>query len=460
MVGVGASAGGIEALIEFFEGVPAETGVAFVVTPHLSPEHKSALVDILAKKTSIPISEIAGDTPIEPDHVYVVSPNHYLSIRDGSLRLEAPPMGARLHLPIDHFLSSLAEEKKNLAIGVILSGAGSDGTRGLTAIKAEGGVTFAQRADTAKFPDMPRNAVASGGVDYVLSPREMGRKLLEIKPRLELFAVDADEWSRQASLKTILSVLKAKTEVDFTHYRRSTLNRRVNRRMILRNVEKIEDYAKLLGRDGVEAEKLFQDILISVTSFFRDPEVFEALKTKLLPRLLRDRDSTPLRVWVPACSTGEEAYSIAMCVLEHLRESPGGASLQIFATDVNQDIITKARSGLYSEDSVENVSRDRLTNFFNRSPTGGWQVSKGVRDLCVFSKHNVLTDPPFSDMDLISCRNLLIYFDETLQEKVIRLFHKALKPSGCLMLGRSESIGRFNNLFEVIDKNNRIFSRR
>ena len=461
VVGIGASAGGLEALRELLGSLATDTGMAFVIISHLSPEHKSALVEILQKNTKMPVLEVYEDTHLEPDHVYVISPNHYLSINEGNLKLENPPKGTRIHLPIDYFLFALAEQKKNRAIGVILSGTGSDGTMGLKAIKAEGGITFAQSEDTSKFTDMPRNAVASGSVDFVLSPAMISQKLLDIKPKLEHISRAIDEYEesgKQLALGTILSQLKVTTKVDFTHYRRSTLNRRINRRMILRNTDRIEEYAQLLRKDDAEAENLFQDILINVTSFFRDPEAFESLKTNVLPRLLRGRDSSPLRIWVPACSTGEEAYSIAICVLEYLGDSLRDSSVTVFATDVNLAPIAEARQGVYTEDEVEAVSKERLSRFFNQLPTGGWQVRKNVREVCVFARHNVLGDPPFANMDLISCRNLLIYFDETLQENVMNLFHYALKPSGYLMLGKSESAG--SSLFEVVDKSNKIFTKK
>ncbi len=462
VVGVGASAGGLEAIQKLLTNLPIDTGMAFVIVPHLSAEHKSALVEILSRNTSMPVSEIVEKTGIELNKIYIIPPNHNLSIKDGDLILEQVEKDAKLpRLPIDHFLTSLAEQKKDKAIGVILSGTGSDGTKGVQAIKAEGGITFAQNEETAKFPEMPRNAIVSGKVDYILSPEEIAANLVKIKPRIEYLAGIHEEYrdpSKENAFQRVIATLRAQKGIDLSHYRRSTLNRRINRRMILRNIDKIEDYAQLLNNDAKEVEALFQDALINVTNFYRDKEAFDALKEKVFPKIVKDKDSSkPVRIWVPACSTGEEAYTIAMSLLEYLGEQRKEIAIQIFATDVNEQTITKARLGIYGVNAVEDLPRDVLNQFFTQTQPGLYQVKKSIRDICVFAKHDVLTNPPFANMDLISCRNLLIYLDDTFQERIFTLFHYSLKSNGYLMLGKSESAARFRDLFEDVDKVNKIY---
>ncbi len=464
VVSVGASAGGLEAMQELLSNLSTETGMAFVLVSHLSPERKSALGEILSKSTKMPCTEAENNTRLMPNRVYVIPPSHDLTVVGGVLKLEPFKKEEMPHLPVDHLMVSLSTERKNRAIGVVLSGTGSDGTKGLQAIKAEGGITFAQREDTAKFPEMPRNAVNSGGVDYILSPREIARKLIEMKPKLEALAKLADETaetSKMLAYQRILALLKSRTRVDFSHYRRSTLSRRISRRMALKNTALIEDYAQLLAKDTGEVDKLFQDILINVTMFYRDPEVFEALKLKVLPKLFRGVNAAkPLRIWVPGCSTGEEAYTIAFCIVEYLGDNFDASAVQIFATDVNEEMINVARTGVYTSNALESFSAARLQRFFTQSPGGSWQIKKHIRDMCIFAKHNVLSDPPFANMNLISCRNLLIYFDETSQDYVIPLFHYALKSNGYLLLGKSESVSRFGELFEAVDKDNKIYAKK
>ena len=358
VVGIGASAGGLEAIQELLKGLPQDTGMAFVIVPHLSAEHKSALVEILSRNTGMPVNEVARKTTIEPNRIYIIPPNHNLSIKDGALILEQLDTEARLpRLSIDHFLTSLAEQEKDRAIGVILSGTGSDGTKGVQAIKAEGGITFAQSEETAKFPEMPRNAVVSGKVDYILSPGEIAGTIVKIKPRIEYLAGAHDEYidpSNENAFQRVIATVRTQKDIDLSHYRRSTLNRRINRRMILRSIDKIEDYAYLLNKDAKEVEALFQDALINVTNFYRDKEAFEALKAKVFPNIVKDKDtSRPVRIWVPACSTGEEAYTIAMTLLEYLGDQRKDVAIQIFATDVNDQTIAKARIGVYGVNDVE-----------------------------------------------------------------------------------------------------------
>jgi two-component system CheB/CheR fusion protein len=436
--------------------------MAFVIVTHLSPEHKSALAEILSRNTSMPVREVTEKTTIEPNRVYIIPPNHNLSISGGDVIPEPLNKEAKLlRLPIDHFLASLAEQRRGRAIGVVLSGTGSDGTKGVQAIKAEGGITFSQKEETAKFPEMPRNATASGRVDYVLSPEEIAANIVKIKPRIGYLAGTDEEYidpSKENAFQRVIATLRSRKGIDLSHYRRSTLNRRITRRMILRNVDKIEDYAKLIDDDAKEAEALFQDALINVTNFYRDRDAFDALKVKVFPNIVGDKDvSMPVRIWVPACSTGEEAYTIAISLLEYLGEKGDDVAIQILATDVNEQTIGKAKIGAYGENAIKDLPADVVGRYFTQTQPGTYRVNESIRDVCTFSRHNVLEDSPFADMDLISCRNLLIYLDNTLQERIFTLFYHSLKSRGYLMLGKSESAARFRDLFEDVDKSNRIY---
>ncbi len=456
IVGIGASAGGLEAFTQLLKALPADTGMAFVLVQHLAPTHASALAEILSRATSMPVSEVHDESVVEPNHVYVIPPGQNMLVTKGALQL-LPREGYGVHLPIDQFFRSLAEHRRHQAIGVVLSGTASDGTLGLEAIKAEGGITFAQDA-TAQYEGMPHSAIASGCVDFVLPPDQIAREIVRIGQHPyavpELLDRDADE---QPNLREIVQLLLHATGVDFTHYKFNTLYRRVTRRMVFQKMDGLREYAQFLSQSPAEVEALYQDILISVTSFFRDPSAFEALKKLVFPRLIENRSRhDPVRLWTLGCSTGQEAYSLAMAFMEAAEEAGSSVPFQLFATDLNPTGIEKARAGVYSKEIAQDVSPARLQRFFTEV-NGNYRIAKSIRDACVFSRHNVLADPPFSRIDLISCRNLLIYLEPVLQQRIVPTLHYALKPAGCLWLGGSETIGSFRNLFEAQDTKHKIY---
>jgi two-component system CheB/CheR fusion protein len=465
VVGVGASAGGLDAFTKLLKNLPANTGMAFVLIQHLDPKHVSLLPELLARATAMPVVEISDGTRIAPNHVYVMPPNYSLAMLHGVLHLMPRPDEHGKHLPIDDFLRSLAEDRQSNAIGVILSGTASDGTLGMKAIKAEGGITFAQSEDSAEYDGMPHSAIAAGHVDFVLAPEDIGKELVRIArhpylrldetgPRGELVSEGGD------NLNKIFVLLRSRTGNDFTYYKHSTIRRRIKRRMVLHQLEKMEDYVKYLQKQPGELDALFQDILINVTSFFRDPETFEALKQEVFPILTEKRPADhPLRIWVPGCSTGEEVYSLAITLLEFLGDRSSNLQIQIFASDIDDKAIDKARQGVYPEAIRDNIAPGRLQRFFIKTPSG-YQISKTIRDMCVFAVQNVIKDPPFSRLDLICCRNLMIYLGAILQKKVLYTFHYALLPGRFLMLGTSETIGSFADLFATVDKKNKIYTKK
>src|SRR5262245_25381826 len=470
VVGIGASAGGLEAFRLLLEHLPTDTGMAFVLVQHLDPAHESILTELLSKSTPMSVREVVEGVAVEPNHIYVIPRNTNMAIEEGILRLLPREYMRGQHRPIDYFLRSLAEEQRNRAIGVILAGRASDGTLGLDAIKAEGGITFAQDEESARYDGMPRSAIAAGCVDFVLPPNRIAEELARISRHPYIAAIEVvkpdegkpaeDSPPSGDSFTQILLMLRKVTGVDFSHYKPSTLRRRITRRLVLHKLEGMNDYVKYLRANKEEVEKLYQDILIRVTSFFRDQESFEALKEKVFPDLVRQRaDDGPLRFWVLGCSTGEEAYSIAIAFLEFAGDRAEHIPIQIFATDLNNEAIEKARAGIYPQSMTNDVSPERLRRFFVKHD-GGYQISKPIRDMCVFARQNVLTDPPFSRIDLVSCRNLLIYLEPILQKKIIPALHYALKPSGVLLLGASETIGSFTDLFKLEDKKHKLYSKK
>jgi len=458
VVGVGASAGGLEAFTRLLKALPANTGMGFVLVQHLAPTHASALAEILSRVTKMPVMEVHEEATVEPNHVYVIPPDRSMIIAGGSLQLL--PREGGLHRPVDQFFRALAEDRRHQAIGVVLSGTASDGTLGLEAIKGEGGITFAQD-ETALHEGMPKSAIASGCVDFVLPPDGIAREIVRIsehphaEPKTE--AYDAND---KPNLAQVVQLLHHATGVDFTHYKFNTLFRRVTRRMVFLKMDTLPEYMHYLAETPAELEALYQDILISVTSFFRDKESFEAVKSKVFSPLLKDRSRhDPVRLWTLGCSTGQEAYSLAMAFTEAADAAGSSVPLQLFATDLNPVCIEKARAGVYPKDIAQDVSPERLRRFFTEMD-GSYRISKSIRNVCVFSQHNVLTDPPFSRIDLISCRNLLIYLDPVLQQKVVPTLHYALKAAGWLWLGGSETIGTYRNLFESQDSKHKIYSKK
>jgi len=460
IVGVGASAGGLEAFTQFLTDLPCDTGMAFVLVQHLAPNHPSALAEILSRATKMPVTEVQGEPTVEPNHVYIIPPARSMTISNGVLQLLPRETSGGLHRPIDEFFTSLAEEWQHRVIGIVLSGTASDGTIGLEAIKAEGGTTFAQDS-TAQQEGMPRSAIASGCVDFVMSPIEIAREIVRIgREPYDLSKAKSRKIDDKPGFVQIVKLLHHATGVDFTHYKFNTLYRRVTRRMTLQKLDDLNQYIESLEKSPAEVEALFQDILISVTSFFRDPEAFEVLRTVVFPRLLAGRTRhDPVRIWSLGCSTGQEVYSLAMVYAEAADAAGSQAPLQVFATDVNAANIEKARAGVFSKEMAQDISPERLRRFFTEVD-GGYRISKSIRDACVFSRHNVLADAPFSRMDFICCRNVLIYLEPLLQQKIMPLLHYALKPAGILWLGGSETIGSYRNLFEAEDSRHRIYTRK
>jgi two-component system CheB/CheR fusion protein len=466
IVAIGASAGGVEALTELMTHLPADTGLAFVLIQHLDPKHHSILTELLGRKTSMAVTEVSDGVPVAPNHVYVIPPNASMTISDHTLHLGPREESHGAHMSVDHFMRSLAEQKGNRAIGVILSGSGSDGTLGMGEIQAHGGVTFAQNEETAKYDGMPRSAVAAGYVDYILAPRGIAKELGRIARHPYLERHSKPEGAEEANpvpgtgLNTIFQILRRATGVDFTHYRQTTILRRIERRMVVHKIHKLGEYVKYVQNNPVEVKALYQDMLINVTSFFRGPRVFDALKTTVFPAMLKNLSREGgIRIWTPGCASGEETYSVAIALLEFLGAKASQIPIQFFGTDVSEASVVRARNGVYPENIQSDVSPERQRRFFTKAE-GGYRVSKVIRDLCIFAQHNVLNDPPFSRMDLICCRNLLIYLEPVLQGKVISLFHYALRPSGFLMLGSSEGLGATTGLFAVEDRSHKIFSRK
>jgi two-component system, chemotaxis family, CheB/CheR fusion protein len=462
VVGIGASAGGVTALRAFFETVPAESGIAFVVVIHLSPEHESHLPEVLQATVSIPVEQVTARVPLEADRIYVIPPNKNLVLTDGHLDLTEfdEPRGQRA--PIDVFFRTLAACHPD-GVGIILSGSGTDGAVGMKAIKEHGGVLMAQVPEEAEYDSMPRSAIATGLVDFVLPAADMVDKLREIRrgdSRLRL-AEDPDDLrdGEEATLGRILTQLRARSGHDFSSYKSSTVLRRVHRRMRVAGLADLHAYLQFLRANAGESDALLKDLLISVTSFFRDPESWETLEKKVIPALFEGEDlERGVRVWVPGCATGEEAFSVAMLLLECNARREVPRTIQVFASDLDDDAIARARAGLYPEAIATDVSEERLRRFFVQEG-GYFRVRKELRDVVLFTPHSVLRDPPFSRLDLITCRNLLIYLERDLQEKVFELFGYALRPQGFLFLGSSESADAAEDLFHALDKEHRIYRR-
>ena len=459
---IGASAGGIEAFSELLSNLPTNTGMAFVLVQHLDPTHHSLLAELLSKKTAMIVREVTDGMTVEPDHVYVIPPDATMSISGQTLKLGPREESRGARMSIDHFMRTLAEAKRSRAIGVILSGSGTDGTLGMAEIQAQGGMTFAQDEISAKYDGMPRSAIGAGCVDYVLPPKSIAKELTRIARHPYIARSEVIESAEMApsdttGLHTIFQLLRKSTGVDFTHYRQTTILRRIQRRMVVHKIDRLAEYVKYVQSNPVEIKALYQDMLINVTSFFRNPKVFDALKTEVFPNILKNRASeSTIRVWTPGCASGEETYSVAINLLEFLGEKNAQTPIQLFGTDVSETSIAKARSGVYPENIQGDVSAERLRRFFTKVE-GGYRISKGIRDICIFAQHNVLNDPPFSQMDLICCRNLLIYLEPILQNKVISLFHYASRPGGYLVLGASEGVGVAGSLFTTVERTQKIF---
>ena len=463
IVAIGASAGGLEAIEQVLGNIPSDTGMAFVVIQHLDPTHKSILTDLIKRVTPLRVSEVKDGMRVEPNCAYVIPPNRDLAILHGSLQLIEPATPRGLRLPIDYFLRSLALDQRDRAICIILSGTGTDGTLGLKAIKEEGGMVMVQEPKSAKYDGMPRSAIDTELADFVLPPVDMAEKLVTYAQ--SAFAKRAQRPpsappQRTEDLSKVYLLLRNETGHDFTYYKPNTILRRIERRMTVNQIERLRDYVRYLQQSPLEVEILFKELLIGVSSFFRDKEAFESLQARVIPALLKDRSvDQPVRVWVPGCATGEEAYSIAILLRETLNDLQQEYRLQIFATDIDSNAIEAARGGIYPDSIAVDVTPERLRRFFTKRDTR-FQVNKGIRDSVVFAEQNVIKDPPFSRLDLISCRNLLIYMEGDLQKRLLPLFHYALRSDGYLFLGSSESVGDAVDRFEVIDRKWKIYRRK
>jgi two-component system, chemotaxis family, CheB/CheR fusion protein len=459
IVGIGGSAGGLEAFSTLLQNLPHDLGMAYVYIQHLSPHHESFLPEIIQRKTKMKVHKVHNEMLLEKDHLYVAPANYNVSIIDGKLKLHELEKGEMLH-SIDFFLNSLAPIYQQNAVGILLSGTGTDGTQGLMSIKAEGGITFAQD-DSAHYQGMPHHAVEMGYVDFVMAPDTIAKELASLIQQPHS-VITQNEYllDNKTELRKIFMIMHPRRGVDFSHYKQSTIYRRILRRLVLNKLKHLHEYVLLLRQNKNEVDSLYQDLLITVTNFFREPLMYKALIEKILPTLFHNRRSTdPIRIWIPGCATGEEAVSFAICILEYLGERALTTQIQIFATDLNERAIDRARSGFYLKSAVQNVSPARLRRFFMKSD-GRYQVVKAIRDMCIFAPHNLLKDPPFSRMDIISCQNVLIYLESVPQSKIMHAFHYALKPTGYLLLGKSESIGSSTDLFEQVSKEYKVYTKR
>jgi two-component system CheB/CheR fusion protein len=465
-VGIGASAGGLTALEQFLEHVPPQSGLAYIVVQHLDPTQKAMLAELLQRATPMRVHEATKNMRVEPNCVYVIPPNTELSVVNGALNLQQPTEPRGMRLPINVLFSSLANTQGERAVAVVLSGMGADGTLGLQAVKAMGGLTVVQQPDTAQFDSMPKSAIDAGCADIVAPPDEMPARILSYIARVPdpLLPVQDETQTAPASepLQDVYTLLKQRTGHDFSLYKRSTVHRRIDRRMAIHSTATLARYVELLRHNPQEIDLLFNELLIGVTSFFRDPAAWAYLGEVALPQLLARRSAEPkLRAWVIGCSTGEEAYSLAMLfteVAERLPQ-PHASALQIFASDLSSDAIASARRGRYPASISADVSAARLARFFS-TENNHYQISKSIRDMVLFAQHDVVLDPPFTKLDLIACRNLLIYFDASLQRRLVPLFHYSLRPEGLLLLGSSETVGKFSNLFAPVEPKLRLYLRR
>jgi two-component system, chemotaxis family, CheB/CheR fusion protein len=467
IVGIGASAGGLAAFEAFFSGMPVDIdpGMAFVLVQHLAPDHKSILTDLIRRCTRMQVFEVEDGMVVLPNCAYIIPPNRDMAFLNGTLQLMEPvaPRGQRL--PIDFFFRSLAQDQRERAIGIVLSGTGSDGTLGVRAIKGEGGMVMAQSPESTEYDGMPRSAIATGLVDYELPAADMPAQLMAYAAHVfgKTPGMPSVQTPRaENALKKILILLRAQTGHDFSQYKPSTIHRRIERRMAIHQIETMDGYVKYLQQTPVEVEALFRDLLIGVTSFFRDPEAFKALEKKIIPKLFAGKSAGDvIRVWSPGCSTGEEGYSLAILLAECQEAMKRSFKVQVFATDIDSQAITTARAGLYPASIAADISPERLGRFFAADPgAGAYRIHKSIRDMLVFSEQDLIKDPPFSKLDLISCRNLLIYMGGDLQKKLFPLFHYSLNPGGFLFLGTSETVGEFGDLFVALDRKLKLYQRK
>jgi two-component system CheB/CheR fusion protein len=464
IVGIGASAGGLETLEQFFRNFPADVGFGFVIIQHLDPKHPSMMASLLQRHTKMPIMEIEDSMAVKANYIYLNPPNSEVVISGRRLHLSKPEQPVHgLRLPIDHFFRSLAEDLHERAIAIVLSGTGSDGSLGIKAIKGEGGITLAQEASQAKYGGMPQSAIDTGFVDVVLPVEKMAEELIKYAghpyiSKTEKELSESERFSRAAN--SIFTIIRKSTGFDFTNYKSNTIRRRIERRMALHKIKAAEDYVKFLSSNPKEVDLLYKDLLIKVTNFFRDPDAFKVLEREVIPEIIeKTRPGSSIRVWVPACATGEEAYSIAILFDEAMGRLKKSFEIHIFATDMDSDAINFARIGEYPSNIAADVTQERLDRYFTKTDTG-YKVKKSLRDTVLFATQNIVKDPPFSKLDLLSCRNMLIYMDGTLQKRLFPIFHYALNPSGYLFLGSSESVGEFVDRFSAVNMKWKIFKRK
>jgi two-component system CheB/CheR fusion protein len=467
VVGIGASAGGLAAFEAFFSGMPADTDpdMAFVLVQHLAPDHESILTELIRRYTRMQVFEVKDGMVVQPNCAYIIPPARDMAFLNGALQLLEPSAPRGQRLPIDFFFRSLAQDQRERAIGIVLSGTGSDGTQGVRAIKGEGGMVMVQTPTSTEFDGMPRSAIATGLVDSELPAAEMPARLIAYASHAfgnHHRAATVPVPRTVSAIKKIFVLLRAQTSHDFSQYKPSTIYRRIERRMAVHQIEEIDGYVRYLQQTPTEVEALYRDLLIGVTNFFRDPDAFKALEEQIIPKLLSGKpDGAVIRVWTPGCSTGEEAYSIAILLVECMEALKQNHAVQVFATDIDSQAIATARAGLYPASIAADMTPERLMRFFKAEADGSaYRINKGIRDLLVFSEHDVIKDPPFSKLDLISCRNLLIYMSGELQKKLIPVFHYALKADGRLFLGTSEAVSEFADLFTTLDRKAKLYQRK
>lgn len=461
IVGIGASAGGLESLEKFFENMPSDSGMSFVVVQHLSPDYKSLMVELLSKHTDMPVYRIEDSTEIEPNSVYLIPPKKTLIIFHGKLLLSDMDNKHSLNLPINIFFRSLAEDQGKKSVGIILSGTGSDGTLGIREIKGAGGMVMVQDEQSAKFDGMPKSAISTGLIDYILPPDKMPKALLSYakhpyiaESRKEDAVKDEDEVTK------ILAIIRSHLGVDFTYYKPNTIIRRIKRRVSLNQISSIKDYIRYLNENPKEVKTLYGELLIGVTNFFRDPEAFDTLKDKIIPKILENKNQgDAVRVWVVACSTGEEAYSIAILLKEYMEKHNTTYDIKIFASDIDETAIKTASAGIYPESIVTDINQDRLRKYFVKK-NNNFQITKEIRSMILFTTHNAIKDAPFSNVDLITCRNLLIYLESVMQKKLLSLFHFSLNSNGYLFLGPSETIGDMTDSFNLYNPKWKVYQRK
>jgi len=462
IVGIGASAGGLEAFERFFTHIKSDTGMAFVIVQHLDPNHKSMLVELIERYTEMPVEQATNDAIVRPNTVYIIPPDRNMALENGRLVLTEPSQPRGLRLPIDFFFRSLARDQAGRAVCVVLSGTASDGALGVKAVKGEGGMAMAQKPETARYPGMPQSAIATNVIDFVLPPEEMPAVLSAYVTQAVLSPANGDRVIPETEtdlVSQVFSQLRQRTGHDFSQYKRKTVVRRIERRMVVNQHKSLGKYLQYLGENPLEVDVLFKDMLIGVTRFFRDGEAFEFITDEVIASLVEEKaDGGTIRIWVAGCSTGEEAYSLTILFYDAIRNSGKQIELQVFATDIDHDAIEKARAGYYPDNIEADIPADLLRRHFSQE-RNGYRVKKHIRKIIIFAEHSLIKDPPFSRLDLVSCRNLLIYLNLEIQKRVIKLFHYALQPGGYLFLGTSETPAGFNHLFDNIEKKWKVYSR-